>query len=101
MARRSKIPPIRVGAKITYVPEGHCSAPGRQMDFEARLLALYLDGEPVDEVTADQAAWSGRPVTANIRLSDGTEISGVPGFGVGTNHYWSRPWITSMRMTYR
>lgn len=102
MGRRKKAPPIRVGAKITFVPAGD-DPPFKtdNTDYDARITALYKQGDPVDETTNDQASFARAEITADIRLPDGRALKGVKGtWGRGKGDYWSRPWISSMVLNY-
>ena len=91
--RKSKaapIPPIRVGTKrITYTDEAGA------YHYKCELLSLRdKDGHAVSEIDADRS----HRYYADVLLPDGRRFDRVPHSG-GTGAGWSRPWITSVKMS--
>ncbi len=92
------IPPIRVGAKVTYTPAGTGILGREGVDYAAKLEALFdKQGDPVEVLHPDAAG------SATVRLSNGTVLEGVPkkSYMNEPNHSWCRPYITSMTLRFR
>lgn len=87
--KRQKIPPIRVGSTAITLIE----ADGVRV-YRCTLVALYRNGEVVQEVDADTY----RGVTGDVQRPDGTTADGWP-LGSAPRH-WCRPFISSMTMRY-
>lgn len=92
MARKpEEIPPIRVGARVTYIH------PSGEYAFRSVLTALYRDGSPVDSVPASPPSG----VTGTVQTPSGDVVTNVPYSAGGDLNSWSRPWISSMTVRYR
>lgn len=103
MSKKQVFPPIRVGAKVTYCPEGSgvLAPTGPSKDYAARIVVLTLDGEPVESVPADIHDCVTAPrVSAQLRLSDGREVVVPMKVFTADRPSWCRPWISSATFRY-
>lgn len=90
-AKAEKIPPIRVGARVTYI------YPSGEYAFDSHVTALFRDGQPVESVPATPPSG----VTGTIQTSGGDVLTDIPYSAGGNTNSWSRPWISSMSLRFR
>lgn len=99
MPRKTPIPPIRVGTKrVTYTPPGPNDASRYdRLVFRCELVALRLDGIPVDSIDPD-TNYHRRNVRADLRLPDASMVLDVPYSHQDSpdGSSWCRPYITSV-----
>lgn len=90
-----KIPPIRIGERVTYIPRNTTPAEvfdgSVQLDFDAQILSLFNIRGPVVRLNP------GSPGFADLLLSNGTVLKRVPKHNCASEleHRWSRPYLNA------